>query len=207
MISRCLSIAGMGAFTGFAAALLGWQVNLVAIHRGIARGRRAAFLVGLGASLADLLFTVLAFLGAAPLLRHAPIAPWLKWPAVAVMLYAAIRIFWQDPKRATEEEKHPPSHESLLLGFLFVASNPLVLLAWFGVISILVSHLPDLGVIGLRWLFLGMFLVGTSIWFGILSRILLPLVENWSEERLRLLSKIGASAMLIAVLVLICERL
>ena len=36
----------LGMIAGFLASGLGWQINLIAIQRGLRRGRFAAFLVG-----------------------------------------------------------------------------------------------------------------------------------------------------------------
>ena len=43
----------LGILAGFLAACFGWQIDLIAIQRGLKRGRVAAFLVGCGAILAD----------------------------------------------------------------------------------------------------------------------------------------------------------
>lgn len=46
----------LGILIGFIAACFGWQIDLIAIQRGLQRGKTAAFLVGCGAILGDMIF-------------------------------------------------------------------------------------------------------------------------------------------------------
>ena len=60
----------LGILAGFLAASLGWQINLLAIQRGLLRGRVAALLVGAGAIVADMIFLSLGLAGTTPILEH-----------------------------------------------------------------------------------------------------------------------------------------
>jgi len=66
-----LSALSLGMGTGFFASLTGWQINLIALHRGIERNTRtASFFVGMGAAFADIIFILVALTGAVPFLRN-----------------------------------------------------------------------------------------------------------------------------------------
>ena len=60
----------LGMLAGFLASCFGWQIDLIAIQRGLRRGKIAAFLVGCGAVLADMIFLLIGFTGTQPLLEH-----------------------------------------------------------------------------------------------------------------------------------------
>lgn len=208
MTFRWALAVGLGALTGFLASLAGWQINLVAIHRGLHRGRTATFLVGLGSTCADLAFMLTAFVGVIPLSRFPELWMRLKWFGIALIFFAAGRIFFQ---KSPEEEKKKKKGKrnpakSFLLGFLLVISNPFIFLLWIGVISFLVSHFPDAQIFRFHSFFLMSFLAGGAVWFTFLSQVVLHGARKWGAHRLRFLSKISALALIAAGIFLMVER-
>ncbi len=202
-----LSTAMLGGVTGLLASLLGWQINILAIHRGFQRGRAATFSVGFGAIFADMTFILVAFTGAASLLSYLDLWSFVRWIGVATILVVGASILFRKPKTHQEDlEPKRSQAKNFLLGFLFVIANPAVLLIWVGVVGFLLTHFPGVEVVADRWLFLGGFATGGCVWFVILALIILPRVRKWGEDRLYLISKVSAILLLVAGFFLIFEK-
>ena len=135
----------IGIVVGFLASCFGWQIDLIAIQRGLKRGRTAAFLVGCGAILADLIFLSIGFTGTQPLLDHPEWWGIIRWIGIGVILTLAARAFWshgQPSKQDEEVSKRNPT-KNFLVGFLVVITNPVVFLMWVGIIGFLRTHFPE----------------------------------------------------------------
>ncbi|MDD5217362.1 MAG: LysE family transporter [Candidatus Omnitrophica bacterium] len=197
----------LGALSGFLASSLGWQINLLAIQRGLKRGRTAAFLVGCGAVLGDLFFIWVSFTGAAPLVRNPLWWQTLRWIGVVTILALAIRAFLVHPKPIGQNvaRKRNPTR-NFILGFLVVVSNPAVFLVWIGVISFIVTHFPEGREMSFRWFFMPGFILGSFVWFVALAAFFLKKIKNWPEEHLRIVSRITAVMLLAVAAILVVEQ-
>ena len=197
----------IGLLTGFLAAMLGWQINIVGIHRGLERGRSGPFLVGLGATLADLFIILIAFAGAAPLLRLHHFWPVAKWFGIATILFASFRILFHKTKfREPSEKKDRGPGKSFMLGLIVVGGNPAIYLMWIGIISFIVTHFGR-PTIQFHALFLLGFFTGCMAWFSILAFFILGHIRHWGENRLHLISRISAVFLLITAVMLIFEKI
>lgn len=203
-----MSVMALGAVAGFLASLIGWQINIVAIHRGLERDTRTgAFFIGMGAALADVVFIFIAFTGAAPFLHRPGFWNTIKWVGIVTIFLVAARIFFCTPEMSAErkKKKRDPA-KNLLVGFLLVISNPAVFLVWLGVIGFLLTQFREIGVLAHRWLFIAGFFGGAALWFTILSFGILHGARNWEDDKLYLLSKISAVILLIIGIFLIFQR-
>ena len=120
----------LGIAAGFLASCLGWQIDLIVIQRGLHRGKIAAFLVGCGAVLADILLISIGFTGTQPLLNHPEWWGMIRWIGISVLFILAARLLWVHGKRpteATEVIKRNPT-KNFFVGFLVVITNPAVFL-------------------------------------------------------------------------------
>jgi L-lysine exporter family protein LysE/ArgO len=208
MIVSGLTASAIGALTGFIASLIGWQINLLAINRGLSRGRHAAFFVGMGAAAADLIFIFIALAGVMRFLHHERFWPYLKWLGVAMILIVALRTLLKKKSFSNNDQpkkKRNPA-KNFLLGFLVVGANPVIFLVWIGVISFLVTHFPGARIVEFRWFFLMSFFVGAAIWFFILAQAVLHGAKNWDERHLHLASKVSAVGLVLVAIFLIFER-
>ncbi len=197
----------LGILTGFLSAMLGWQINIIGIHRGLERGRSGPLLVGLGATVADLFIILIAFAGATPLLHQHHFWAVAKWFGIATILFASFRILFhktkfQDP---TEKKRRNPT-KSFVMGLIVVGGNPAIYLMWIGIISFMMTHLQGMPTLEFRFLFLTGFLGGCMAWFTILSFFILGHIRQWGENRLHLISRLSAVFLLIAAIVLIFEK-
>lgn len=203
-----LSALSLGMGTGFFASLVGWQINLIAIHRGIERNTRtAAFFVGMGAAFADVIFILIAMTGAVPFLRNPKSWMVIRWVGILTVFLLAAKILLKKPQLAIREKKKKRNPaKNFLVGFLIVITNPAVFLIWIGMMSFLLTHFPEMKGLIFYWIFLGGFVIGAALWFFILSFRILREARNWDDERLYFLSKLSAFILLIVGCFLIFER-
>ena len=199
-----LASFGCGVLTGFFVSLFGMQINLVALHRGIDRGRHAAFFVSIGAALADLVFALLALASANFLLTQLHIARAMKWMGVAILFGVGGRILLQGPPVEKERKRNPATN--LLLGFLIVFFNPSLVVVWIGIVTFLHTHFPGARILDFRWIFLGGLLIGASVWALILSLIILHKARKLEEARLQMISRISALALLAGGILLMAHE-
>ena len=190
----------LGLLTGILAAVLSWQINVVAVHRGLARGWIAAFLVGCGATLGDALLIFAAFSGARPLLsRHEFWLP-LKWIGIATLFILVLKILFHRHTEVKEEPARGNQTKNFLIGLVIVIGNPAVLLLWAGITTFILTHFPALQPPFMHLIFVAEFFAGSILWFFLLSLVLLPRIRKWGEGRLEVISKFSAGALLLALL-------
>ncbi|MBI3314223.1 MAG: LysE family transporter [Candidatus Omnitrophica bacterium] len=198
----------LGIFTGLLAALLGWQINLIAIHRGLGRGQAAAFFIGLGAALADLVFIALAFFGSVRLLQHPESWRLIKWMGIITIVAVSLQILFHQVSHKIEEPyKARKLAKNIFLGFLVVIANPAVFVLWVGVVSFILTHFPEMvSRANFYFFFPAGFMMGASAWFLFLSLWIMPRIKKLGERSLHIISKISAVALLIAAVFLIFEK-
>ena len=199
----------LGLLCGFLAAGLGWQINLIAIQRGLHRGRTAAFLVGCGAILADIVFLWIGLAGTTPILEHPEWWGIIRWVGISVILLLAARVFFvhSKPRPQIEEVQKKNPSKNFLVGFLVVISNPVVFLMWVGVIGFLRVHCPEARAPWFREFFLPCFLMGGLLWFILLALVFLKKLRRWSEANHTTISHIsGGVLVLVALFLIFFER-
>lgn len=203
--------AGLGLVTGLFASIGGWQINLTSIHRGLERGRTAAFSVGTGACAADLLLILAAFTGAAQIEANHGVWTVLRWVGVATLLILSAYILFKKHKLEDREAAAPRKRrkplKSFLLGFVLVAANPAVWLLWFGVVGFLLTHFPRGPILAAKSSFLGGFFAGASAWFLVLAFAMVPGIRKWGEQKLEVLSQGSAILLFLAAVFLVFAKL
>jgi threonine/homoserine/homoserine lactone efflux protein len=196
----------LGILSGFLAASLGWQINLIAIQRGLQRGRFAALLVGCGAILADILFLWTGLAGTAPILEHPEWWGIIRWVGISVILILAARVFFvhskAPPSQVVEVQKRNPTR-NFVVGFLVVISNPVVFLMWVGVIGFLRVHFPEARAPWFKEFFLSGFLLGGLLWFLPLALIFMKKLRRWTEANHTTISHISGGVLVAVALFLI----
>ncbi len=195
---------GFGALTGFLVSLLGFQINLVALHRGIDRGRHATFFVQIGAAFGDMVFAFLSLASAEHFLNHPEIAGVMKWVGAGILFWVGGRILFQGPKIEKKRKRNPA--KNFLLGFLIVLFNPSLLVVWIGIVAFLHTHFPEAHILQSPWLFLAGFLAGATVWALILSIVVLHNAKKMEAGRLQGLSRLCALALLAAAVYLIVKK-
>lgn len=195
----------LGLLAGFLASALGWQINLMVVQRGLQRGRFAAFLVGCGAVLGDMIFLTIGFTGTLPLLNHPEWWGVIRWVGIVVLLILAGRTFFvqgKPPRKVSEVTKRNPT-KNFILGFLVVGTNPAVFLMWLGFVSLIRAHFSQTATPWFRERFLMGFLAGGLLWFVPFAFVFLKKLRKWTENNHSFISKISAITLVSVALFLI----
>jgi threonine/homoserine/homoserine lactone efflux protein len=199
----------LGLLTGFLAACFGWQIDLIAIQRGVQRGRMAALLVGSGAIFADMIFLSIGLTGTQPLLEHPEWWGIIRWVGISVILILAARVFFvhSKPRPQVEEVQKKNPTKNFLVGFLVVVTNPVVFLMWIGVSGFIRTNFTEAHQPWFREFFLVGFLVGAMLWFVPLAFIFLKKLKGWTEGNHTLVTRIsGVTLLLVALFLIFFEK-
>lgn len=177
----------------FAAAV--GPVAVEVIKRGIVTGFWSAFLVGLGASLADATYLTLIYLGLGSIFTIS-VVKIVVWILGAIMLFY---LGYKDIKKFNTKLKlqkdHNPKGNSLYTGYLIAVLSPMTFAVWFGIGGSILSTQNLTGVAGLVTFIALAF--GVLIWFFALS-----LLVNFGRRFVN--DKTIGYISLIAGIILIC---
>jgi L-lysine exporter family protein LysE/ArgO len=165
----------LGALTGFLSGLLlsipVGPVNLTIINEGARRGFNFAYLVGLGATLMEVIYCSIAFTGFAGFFSHG-------WPKTVMEVFSFGFLLFLGSKFLAiksvpsadgvegrlERKFHP--HSAFMTGFVRVMGNPGILLLWIVFSAKFVTRgLVPPNVPGKAACILGVGL-GTNLWFS-----------------------------------------
>ena len=129
------SAAATGFISGLILSIPVGPVNLTIMNEGARRGFRWALLIGLGATVMEVVYCAIAFTGFASLFGNRILKATMELFSFAFMLYLGIRFLVAKSIPATnpieeriEEKLHP--HSAFMIGFVRVMGNPGVLLFW-----------------------------------------------------------------------------
>lgn len=168
-----------GIWLGLAVAVPFGPVNLAIIDRGLRQGFRAAFMVGLGSTVADLFYVLLAYAGADPLSRQA-------WARVLLFGAGSLVLFWLGA-RAVRGAVAPAGaavaaapgtlpgpglgRGPFVAGMLITLLNPMTIASWMGILGAELAGRPRAGV-GTELLFVAALWCGLILWVVALTAAL-----------------------------------
>ncbi len=196
-----------GALTGFLISLLGWQINIISLHRGMQRGPTAVMATGLGAAIADCVLMVAGVMGAQATVAKFQVP--MKWAGGLMLTFMALKILFHKPSMNTKDPdvKTRGLLGSFLIGLIVVLGNPAVILIWIMASGMVVAHFEAARGPHAIYIFPLSFVAGAAGWFTILSTVLLPRVKSWGEKPLHILSRVCAVALMIALIFLISKKI
>ena len=203
-----LRVFALGLLVGFVVSLLGWQINIISLHRGMRGGRASALVTGLGAATADALLMIAGMSGAKPFLEHFQFWGPMKWVGGSMLIFMALKILFHKPAQNIKdpEVKSRGLTGSFLIGLIVVLANPAVIILWLMASGLILAHFPSTHAWPFLLSFPIAFVAGAMAWFAVLSFVLLGHVKTWSENTLHLLSRCSAVALLGALIFLIFEK-
>jgi L-lysine exporter family protein LysE/ArgO len=139
-------------------------VNAAQMDRGIKYGFWQAWMVGLGATIADGLYMLLVYMGLVSYIDTAFMKSFLWLFGSFVLLYTGIETF----KKATKDmssEKNYTVHigKSFFAGFLMSLTNPLTILFWLGIYGSILAETAA------KYSFESLMLYSGAIFAGILA--------------------------------------
>src|SRR5881397_2795689 len=129
----------LAAVTGFISGLLlsipVGPVNLTIMNEGARRGFKWAALIGLGATLMEVIYCAIAFTGFVSFFSRGMVKAAMELFSFVFMLFLGVKFLIATSVPATnpieeriEERLHP--HSAFLIGFVRVMGNPGVLIFW-----------------------------------------------------------------------------
>ncbi len=121
-----------GIALGFTVAAPIGPVNVAVIRRGLASGFTPAWMLGLGAGIADAIFVILVFLGLAPILDHSFAFRVVLWGVGgAFLIYLGVsgmrvrQVLATSAGASASRELHP-----FVAGFGITMLNPMTIVSW-----------------------------------------------------------------------------
>jgi len=213
-LSPILAAALTGFFSGVLLCIPVGPVNLTIISEGTRHGFLRGLMIGLGASLMEVLYCALAFTGFASFFSRGYVKAAMELISFVFLLYLGLRFLLarsvRTPKflpeqshleerieRRIEAKLHP--HSAFWMGFVRVMANPGVLVFWIILAANFVSREwvdPDFP--GARTACILGVAVGTSLWFTGLSWVV-SRGRKRLEERTLLLMERGSGVVLLGL--------
>ena len=122
-------------------------INAAQLDKGLKKGFWHAWLFGLGAVTADILYMVLVYLGVVHFLSTPFMQTFLWLFGAFVLIYTGIESVISAGKATVSSDKKDDSLlSSMMSGFLMSLSNPMTILFWLGIYgSVLVKTAADYG--------------------------------------------------------------
>jgi len=199
------------ALTGFASGFLVsipvGPINISIVNEGARRGFIWAFLIGLGATIMEVIYCAIAFAGFTQLFDSRVIKATMELVSFLLMLYLGVKYLLAHSLPATtrsvesiEHRLHP--HTAFWTGFVRCLGNPGVLLFWITISATFISH----DWMDENWQSKGMCLLGVTLgcfsWFTLLSLLVSRGHGRFSTTTLLRMSQFSGASLLIVSLVI-----
>ncbi|WP_059103704.1 LysE family transporter [Shouchella shacheensis] len=140
-------------------------VNAAQLDRGIKNGFLHAWLVGIGATTADVMYMLAVYLGVVSFLEFPIVKTFLWLFGFFVLVYTGIESI---VKAGAVERKERGDEETLtksfFSGFLMSISNPLTILFWLGIYGSILAKTISTYNDAQVWIYSGAILVGVIVW-------------------------------------------
>ncbi|HXT40011.1 MAG TPA: LysE family transporter [Candidatus Angelobacter sp.] len=210
-LSDYLIPALTGFLSGFLVSIPVGPINISIVNEGAVRGFGWAFLIGLGATIMEVIYCAVAFAGFAPLFDSRWVKATMELVSFLLMLGLGVKYLLARSLPATtrsvesiEHRLHP--HTAFWTGFVRCLGNPGVLLWWITAAATFIAHdrMND------TWPSKGACLLGVALgcfaWFTLLSFLAARRHGRFSTNTLLKMSR-ASGATLLVVSLLIGARL
>jgi threonine/homoserine/homoserine lactone efflux protein len=157
-----------GVALGVAIAAPLGPVNVAMIDRGLRQGFRAAFLLGLGSTVADLAYILVAYAGADPLSRHAWARILLFGAGAVVLLWLGSGAIGAALRPRLDEPSAAPGRGPFTAGALITLLNPMSIALWLGLLGAELAGRPRAGAVT-EIAYVAALLLGCLLWVLVLS--------------------------------------
>lgn len=205
-----LSPYGVAAVTGFVSGFLVsipvGPINISIVNEGARRGFAWAFLIGLGATIMEVIYCAIAFAGFTSLFDSRWIKATMELVSFLLMLFLGVKYLLAHSLPSTsrsietvEHRLHP--HTAFWTGFVRCLGNPGVLLFWITISATFISH---------EWMddtwkskaaCLGGVALGCFAWFTLLSYLVSRGHGRFSTRTLLRMSQFSGASVLIVALI------
>jgi len=206
-LSGYLIATFFGLVSGFLVSIPVGPINISIVNEGARRGFGWAFLIGLGATIMEVIYCAIAFAGFTHLFDSRVVKATMELVSFLLMLYLGVKYLFAHSLPATtrsiesfEQRLHP--HTAFWTGFVRCLGNPGVLLFWITISATFISHdwMDD------TWQSKGVCLLGVTLgcfsWFTLLSFLVSRGHGRFSTNTLLRMSQFSGASLLIFALVL-----
>ncbi|MHA0857269.1 LysE family translocator [Paenibacillus sp. CMAA1364] len=172
-------------------------INAAQLDRGARFGFTQAWLIGLGAMCADLIYMLLIYFGLAHFLDTPFMKTFLWCFGCFVLIYTGIdtlRNMKQDPQSDSRAEQS--SLNSFRSGFMLAITNPLNILFWLGIYgSILAESVQNHGLTLVLWHSSGIF-AGILLWDVVMATLASSFHKFGNRNTLRIISIVAGCSLI-----------
>ena len=206
-LAEYLVAAVTGFVSGFLVSIPVGPINISIVNEGARRGFGWAFLIGLGATIMEVIYCAIAFAGFTHLFDSRVVKATMELVSFLLMLFLGVKYLLAHSLPATtrsvesiEHRLHP--HTAFWTGFVRCLGNPGVLLFWITISATFISHdwMDD------TWQSKGVCLLGVTLgcfsWFTLLSFLVSRGHGRFSTNTLVRMSQFSGASLLIVSLVM-----
>ena len=206
-LSDYLVAAFTGFVSGFLVSIPVGPINMSIVNEGARRGFIWAFLIGLGATIMEVIYCAIAFAGFTHLFDSRVVKATMELVSFLLMMFLGVKYLIAHSLPATtrsvesiEHRLHP--HTAFWTGLVRCLGNPGVLLFWITISATFISHdwMDD------TWQSKGMCLLGVTLgcfsWFTLLSFLVSRGHGRFSTNTLLRMSQFSGASLLIVSLVM-----
>ena len=196
-----------GFVSGFLVSIPVGPINISIVNEGARRGFIWAFLIGLGATIMEVIYCAIAFAGFTHLFDSRVVKATMELVSFLLMLFLGVKYLIAHSLPATtrsvetiEHRLHP--HTAFWTGLVRCLGNPGVLLFWITISATFISHdwMDD------TWQSKGACLLGVTLgcfsWFTLLSSLVSRGRGRFSTGTLVRMSQFSGASLLIVSLVM-----
>lgn len=158
-------------FLGLSLAAPIGPVNAAQIDKGIKSGFIAAWLLGLGAMTADIIYMLTVYLGVVKFLETSFMQSFLWLFGFFVLTYTGIETISSSGKINMEKSNGDSGIKSFLSGFFMSISNPLTILFWLGIYGSVLARTASSYGTGELVLYSGGIILGLVLWDVVMAAI------------------------------------
>ena len=144
-LSDYLVAAFTGFVSGFLVSIPVGPINISIVNEGARRGFGWAFLIGLGATIMEVIYCAIAFAGFTPLFDSRVVKATMELVSFLLMMFLGVKYLIAHSLPATtrsvesiEHRLHP--HTAFWTGLVRCLGNPGVLLFWITISATFISH-------------------------------------------------------------------
>ena len=178
--STALPLFAQSLLIGLSIAAPVGQIGVLAIQRTVDHGRAAGLATGLGAAFADAVYGAIGAFGVTTLIAWLlGLKVWFGLVGAAFLLWLAWRIATKPVLRQRPARAPPGALLRYVSGtFVLTLSNPTTILSFMAVFGALAGRPP----VASPWVMVAGVLVGSALWWLLLSSIVGALRERFDER-------------------------
>jgi L-lysine exporter family protein LysE/ArgO len=172
-------------------------VNAAQMDRGIKYGFWQAWMVGLGATVADGIYMFLVYMGLVSYIDTAFMKTFLWLFGCFVLLYTGIETF-KNASKETSGEKDYTVHigKSFFAGFLMSLTNPLTILFWLGIYGSILAETAAKYSLESLMLYSGAIFAGILLWDFTMALVSSSFRKLLADRILNAISKISGLSLM-----------